>query len=219
MFGRDFVSQASNFFVLKKSKKRIILYLNWYRKKFPKSFPRISRIAKSCGCCERTVQNFIRDNKQLGNLYFEVVSRNKNGRQTSNEYILDKNLILALEWLDCYGYLHAARNKIESIISSMQKQEKLHPSPPKNCTPLSRDSSFSGDEDSERTESVNHLLKDIKIDLQSKKFASRASTREIYETLQSCQWRSNMRKMGKISNPSAYFMRILKNNMQKFRGL
>jgi len=210
------------YLALPKRRRKIFQYLLWFQNRFPTAFPKMAGIAKYAGLTPRAVQKFFKilEKENRKHFYLRVEARfNRFGGNTSNRYVLNNNFKMAMEWLKIYGFLNSPSNKTMAIISSMKKEEKVHPPSPQKFTPLSKDSSFSRDQKKHPKEkpSVNLLFNGIKIEEAVKVWASNvASDREIYESLETCSYRS---KHGGVMYPTRYFVGALRNIVFKHRGV
>lgn len=207
---------------LSKNQRKIFQFLRWYQKRYPRSFPKMETISKYSRISVRAIQKFFSNLEKTGmkRRYLKIVPRfRQTGGNSSNEYILNKNLNMAMEWLEIHHKLNSPRNKRLQIFLSMQKSEKVHPVIPKKFTPLSKDRLLSKDfkETSKERTFLNPLLGKIRISEDMKTYASAvASDREIHETLEACLYRE---KNGKILNRTGYFFGTLRNIVKKYRGL
>lgn len=198
--------------------RKIFQYLRWYQNRYPdEAFPKIKKIAKFARLSERAVQKFfaILAKKSIKEFYLTVIPRlNKFGGSSSNLYILNKYFKQAMDWLDLYGFLNSPKKKTESIILSMQNEEKVHPPTSQKFTPIIKDSSFTKDKQTLETVWINPSLKDLRgLDKWAKEYATRYATEfEIQDTLEACRYQERLRK---IDNPSKYFIGTLKNKMYK----
>jgi hypothetical protein len=211
---------VAQYLVLTKSRRRIFQYLRWYQSRFKETYPTMARIAKSAGISERAVQKFfeeLRDNNTIQNYLLIKKRTNKWGGDSSNLFILNTDFRLAMDWLSIHSYLNAPRHKTNKIISSIEKQEKVHPLPPQKFTPLSITPFNINPHTFRPNVWINPALKDLRgLDDWAKQYASRyASDHEIQDTLEACRYHE---KRIKIANPSKYFMGTLKNKIRKRIG-
>jgi len=200
--------------------RKIFQYLRWYQNRYPdKAFPKMEKIALFSGLSIRAVQKFFAKlkNKNIKEFYLTVSPRyNKRGGNTTNQYVLNKSFKMSMDWLEIHGFLNSPKKKTESIILSMQNEEKVHPPTPQKFTPLSKDYSFSK-EFKEQEASVHYLLKEIKIDKAVKIWATeKATDYEIYTSIEACHYRQHH---GGVRNPTGYFLGTLKNIIYKKRTL
>lgn len=212
---------ACFYLLLTPRQRKIFQYLRWYRNKYPKSFPRMTRIAKFCGMSVRGIQKFFAtlESKGIKENYLTIIPRFENGHRTTNQYVLNINFKLAMDWLEIHHKLNTHRRNTESVIVSMQNEEKVHHPPPQKFTPLSKDSSFRKDlkELPKKRMSVNPNLREIRIEEDIKIYASQvACDYEIVETLEACRYKE---KNGGVSNPTGYFFGTLRNIVKKHRGI
>lgn len=212
------LSSFANFYLkLSKPRKRILQYFRWHQSRFPQSYPKIKNIAKFAGISERAVQKFFEqlraDNNGSKN-YLNIHSRkNRFGGSSTNLYILNKNLKLAMDWLSVHGKLDASKKSINRIIFSMQKQEKVHPPSPKKFTPSSVTPLIANQQTLRTPVWIHPNLRQLGLDDCAKRFASRnASEFEIADTLEACRYQEKKRK---ILNPSGYFLGTLKKKMKQ----
>lgn len=207
---------VSQYLILSKGRRKIFQFLRWYQSRYPMAYPKMSRIAKWAGISERAIQYFFEKLRKEGILsnFLTIHQRhNKWGGHSSNQYVLNNNFKLALDWLSIHSYLNAPRHKTNQIISSMEKQEELHRPPSRNFTPLSRTPLSPTQHTEPPPVWISPHLKKIGIDMQAKIFASRYATEfQIIDTLEACLYQDRRKK---IPNPSAYFMGTLKNKMAK----
>ena len=178
----------------------------------------MSYIAKYAGVSVRAVQKFFEllrtSPKYNPNNYLTIEERaNRLGGSSTNKYTLNKNFKMAMEWLKIRGFLNSPRSKINHIISSMQKEEKVHPPSPPKFTPFIKDSLNTDFQTFTDGVWINPMLKGLGIDPWAVTYASRyASEHVIVDTLEACKYQE---KKKKIKNPSSYFMGVLKNKMFK----
>jgi hypothetical protein len=205
---------------LSKRRRRIFQYLWWFQKKYgPNVFPKMANIAKFAGISERAVQKFFaqlgkRNNKKF---YLTIIPRfKKNGGKTTNQYILNNNFKMAIDWLDIHNKLNAPRKNTDAIFFSIQKEEKVHLPPPQKFTSLSVNSSLSEIQTTSPPVWINPLLKNVRgLDKEAQLYATRnASEYQIVEALEACRYQIQVRKRH-IPNPSAYFTGVLKNKMRR----
>lgn len=208
---------VAQYLVLTKGRRKIFQFLRWYNSRYPQSFPKMSRIAKWAGISERAIQYFFEELRDKGilNNYLTIHERhNKWGGDSSNQYVLNNNFKLALDWLSIHNYLNSPRDKINPIISSIEKQEKVHPPSPQKFTPSSITPFNINSHTFKASVWINPAIKEIKgLDIWAKQYASRYATEfEIQDTLEACRYHEERTK---ILNPSSYFMGTLKNKIKK----
>lgn len=208
---------VAQYLCLTTRRRKIFQFLRWYNSRFPLSFPTMNRISKWTGLSERAIQKFFEKLRKEGILknYLTInLRKNKWGGDSSNLYILNKDFKLALDWLSIHSYLNAPKSKSKRIISSMEKQEKVHPPSPQKFTPLSITPLISNSHTFTKNVWINPAIKNLKgIDMGAKIYASRyASEFEIQDALEACKYHE---KRTKILNPSSYFMGTLKNKIKK----
>jgi hypothetical protein len=205
---------VAQYLALSRGRRRIFQFLRWYQSRYPKAYPKVSRIAKWAGVSERAIQKFFNLLKKKGylNNYLTIHGRkNKWGGDSSNQYVLNNNFKMAMDWLSIHSYLNAPRHKNKHIISSIEKQEIVHPPSHQKFTPSSINPLSRNQHTKDRPVWIHPKLKNLGIDMQAKIFASRYATEfQIIDTLEACLYQE---KKKKIPNPSAYFIGTLRNKM------
>lgn len=101
------------------------------------SFLKGKSLCKKANCSKETRKRMKRKNKDLNNLMFECTPRfDKNGRQTTDKYVLTSDFKKALAWIEvCYG-LNVSKRKHKKMISHIENEEKCAPPPLQNVPPL-----------------------------------------------------------------------------------
>jgi hypothetical protein len=179
---------ASAYLKLHGYRRKIIQYLRFqYKVNKTNVFPSVRRIAEFARCSEECVHKFFQHNQNLNHLFFKKQARYAvNGRQTSNVYFINKNLINALEWLSIYGFLNAPKKKIKEIILSMENQQKVHPPLPQKVHPLTKDSSYK--EKLPEYSYINPQIRKIRIPEEDQIMLSRYPEFAITEAIQDILW-------------------------------
>lgn len=101
------------------------------------SFIKGKSLCKRAKCSKDTRQRLKRRNAEEGNLMFDCQPRfEKNGRQTTDQYVLNSNFKRAMAWIEMWYGLHPKKKKHMNIISHIENDEKCAPPPLKNAPPL-----------------------------------------------------------------------------------
>jgi helix-turn-helix protein len=222
---QEFLRFAIFFALLPESYRKIVRFLSFIDKKNGGScFPTVERIARACKISARTVQRFFSILKTAEKFLTVrdaiIISKRKNGRggDSSNLYQLHPDLKKALEWLDIHGKLRMPKKQLVTWILSMENEQKCHPQTEKVSPLISPKKDSSINKQTSGTVWMPAALLKSNIDNPAKLWAVKnASEHLIQETGEACayQEREIHKRGGKILNPSAYFLGVLKNKMRQ----
>jgi len=165
----DVPTIALLFLKLTKERRNMLLCLLDKQEKYGEIFPAKKHIAQYAKVQKRAIRRFFNQDP-IAPTFIEIERRSKRGRNTSNKYTINSNLIVAMKWLKFKGLQYAKTHRHESIFSSIKKEFERPPS-------YKDSSSFKGiKETNKESGQFFGSLGKIGINLKTKLYLSRFST-------------------------------------------